>query len=139
MRKRLIVLLVGLTFLLLGGSLAIRLIIPIHRINEDNIKRIKEGMSESEVEALLGAPPGDSSAGGRVVHYADGGTHPFMRMEGPGLKFFKMAKLHAVEWVGDVAAVKVWFDASQRVFKVVPGRVIGEYTFLDRLRRLLPW
>jgi hypothetical protein len=136
MRKRFVLLFVSLTCLL-GGALAIWLASPTHRINEANIKRIKEGMSESEVEAILCVPPGNYSRGGRVILYADLGTSPFMGQERPGLKFFEMKELHAVEWVGNEAAVKVWFDENQRVFNVVPGRVVGAENILDRIRRWL--
>lgn len=34
---------------------------PSHRITEENIRKIQAGMSVADVEAILGAPPGDYS------------------------------------------------------------------------------
>jgi hypothetical protein len=138
MGKRLRVLLLGLGLFLPCAWLALLVFVPGDRINETRIRHIREGMTETEVTALLGTPPGWPSTPGSLIQYAERGSPAFLGKERPGLKLLKIKDLHAVEWVGDRDAVKVWFDDQDRVVAVVPGKVLGaQESLLARIRRWL--
>jgi hypothetical protein len=58
MRRRL--LLVAVALLLLGGAgMSLWLTTPKHRITKANIDHIEKGMTQEEVETVLGTPPGN--------------------------------------------------------------------------------
>ncbi len=105
---------------LVGAAVALRPPRPRHNITAAQVAAVRVGMSRADAVACLGAPPGDYSRGRTVVDFSwtlDGGD----------------------AWVGDEAAVKLWFDAEGRVAQRAVGTVFGwrEDTLLARIRRLL--
>src|SRR5579859_6594788 len=72
MRKRLLLFLVCLVSVLLAGYVTLRLTAPPkHRITWDNICAIKKGMTQEEVESILGVPAGVYSSRPRVGLYPE--------------------------------------------------------------------
>jgi hypothetical protein len=124
MTKRRLLLTVGfLAMVAVMGWLALWLNSPRHRINEDTVKLIKNGMTQGDVEAIFGIPPG---------HYTDGGFYFDHSLHNPPTQDRK-------EWVGKDVAVDVFFDASGKVLRVDHFRVTrsGNEPFLAKLRRWL--
>jgi hypothetical protein len=99
--------LVGLLALGAGGLLCQR-----SAINRSNAERIKDGMTRTEVEALLGGPA-------RV----EGGSYPLC-MCGPP----------PTEWATPSLLVCIWFDANDRVCLC---RLHHDESPLDMFRRWL--
>jgi hypothetical protein len=130
MRKRPLLLCLALLALVgLSGGLLVLLTHPRHRINQESYERIKEGMTLEEVEAILGGPPGNYTRG----RY---GMLPYLALP---LKPLPRV-LH--EWLGEEAAIYVWFDLEGRARETGLQKVLGvkgEPSLLDRLRHLLPW
>lgn len=122
MRRRLILSLVGVNLVLLGSWVTVWLALPKHRINAESITQIKAGMSKQEVETILGAAPGDYSQG----------------MAGVWLCGRGWQAAEQLAWLGDEAAVRVYFDAEGRVLGVLQGGVMRSNESLrDKLRRWL--
>jgi hypothetical protein len=116
-RRRTLLILVCVISVLLAGYAGLWLTAPRHRITLENILAIREGMTEAEVEATLGARAGDYSG---LKH------EEFLRSLGE----------HGKIWVGDHASVCVHFDKNGLVIGKNYG--IGEYvSFLTKIRRLL--
>src|SRR5689334_9145814 len=66
-KKRLLLFVVGPGLLVLGGFLL--LLWPSYDpINRENFEKIKEGMTEEDIVANLGLPPGNYSNGPRCLH-----------------------------------------------------------------------
>jgi hypothetical protein len=135
-RKRLLLILGCLATVLLAGYGTLRLMAPQHRITKENIAAIKEGMTEAEVQALLGVPAGDYSSkqtGGVFIL----GDRPWADsfFAGPDIVERDGGKF----WVGDETSVWVRFDDVGQVVVVWPGRFIanGNESFLTKLRRWL--
>ena len=114
--------------ILLGGAAVTALAFwlcspPAHHINGASIDQIQPGMSESEVEKMLGGPAGDYSGGRTVVGVLDisvsvGGS-------------FK-------EWVAEEFAIGVSFDEHGKVVYATPLHVVPTgASFFERLRRQL--
>jgi hypothetical protein len=76
-----------------------------------------------EVEAILGIPPGDYTTTGPPMLPSD----PNGDVPGWHTK---------ADWLADQAAVRVYYDADNRVLFVM-GVTGSRESFLDRLRRLL--
>src|SRR5438874_7970559 len=88
------------TAALLGLGVSLIVLTPQHRrsgITQENFERIKEGMTEEEVEEILGGPPGT---------YTD---RPIIVFES-GVMFRRW-------WVGEegIVTIEVTFDEPQRV------------------------
>jgi outer membrane protein assembly factor BamE (lipoprotein component of BamABCDE complex) len=86
-----------------------------------NIAKIQDGMTRTQVEAILGGPARDDSRGGLVV-YLDGDS---------------VSHANPNEWIGEDQAVTVHFENDH-----VSGRRVGlvarsEEGVLARLRRWL--
>jgi hypothetical protein len=95
-------------------------------ISKANFARIKPGMSQAEVEATLGGPPGDYRTPRAGWFYP------------PVTDDFLEARWE--EWAGDRALIDVAFDEQDRVLGahfLAPEPSPAE-SFLDRLRRLWP-
>jgi len=68
MKRRELLLVAGLLIVAAAvGYMALRLSSPRHGINEESIKLIQKGMTEAEVVAIVGLPPG---------HYGQEGILP---------------------------------------------------------------
>jgi hypothetical protein len=103
------------------GYLALWLSASRHRINQESIKLIEIGMTQSEVEALLGAPPGNYSVGGISAHAIP--PPPYRRED----------------WIGDECAVDVYFDSSGNVIGVSVNPVfkVPRESMVAKIRRWL--
>jgi hypothetical protein len=124
MRKRLLALLLCLSFLFL----AIAFFLSRPRVNRESYGKIQVGMSSREVECIFGAGPGDYRTG--PVH-----LHSVKQLALAGIFPAGEAK----KWYGDDGHFAVWFDDKGVVtYKhMVPGfRVGGFSSFLYRLREL---
>lgn len=124
MRLRFIYVCLGLlsfyVFLWLNG--------PPYRITYESFARIKEGMTEKEVESIFGVPAGDYETKKRPPlpnhHLLTPTTVP----------------CEVKVWKGNGLTICIWFDAGG---KVLDSRSVGwvseesSETFLDKLRRLL--
>ena len=117
--------------LVLAGLLLTLLPRPGAGITPASYERIRVGMTEKEVEAVLGVRPGDYS-GGRAYFPASP-----RRPGWPPLGSGRRETLRM--WAGDEVAVYVWFDdGGQAVDKMLrPLRPDGGPW--DHLRGLLPW
>jgi len=150
-RKRLLLILGCLGLLLLAGYATLWLTAPRHRITEENIEAIKEGMTEKEVEAILGAQAGDYSSKQTGGQFAEieviiipapraqpvGKTRSiFTGFTGPD---FVKSRGGGKYWVGEETGVWVRFDEAGRVAEIWPGLSTpsGNESFLDKLRRWL--
>jgi hypothetical protein len=108
------------------------LLVPRSRINLENFKQIKEGMSQGEVEALFGGPPGD---------YANW-PHPkrinqFVALVLQGNDDDMVHRF----WLGEEGVVKVVFDSHARVISAefFPSDDLGEARFESPSKRFMNW
>lgn len=99
---------------------------PAHRINPHTGMKLRVGMTQSQVEAVFGVPPGDYSSeppGERVRARGDG--QPGLRRE---------------DWASDEGGAVVYFGPDGRVADltlwVAPG---GTMTPRERLRKWWYW
>ena len=124
MRRRRLLLTVGAVALLgvAGFAMFIWLISPTPGVTLENFRRLLEGMSTTDVEALLGEPS-------KVRESLRGTTRC---------------------WQGEEVGIDLLFDADRVLFGIAvppqpPGRFgLAEYirvdeSFLDRIRRWLHW
>jgi SmpA / OmlA family len=70
-------------------------------INEDRFQQIRPGMTEGQVEAILGGPSGDYS------------TEPIVWAS--GMQRLPWNPERAQAWTGNEGIITVWFDADGRV------------------------
>jgi len=117
-------LLLGLAILAtaVAGSMVLLLTAPRHRINEDSVKLIQNGMTQAEIEVVFGVPPGDYSSGGLRVYWEE-----------------PQKRLDRKEWTGDAVGVEVFFDPSGKVQAVDQYQVFPfpSEPLLAKLRRWL--
>jgi hypothetical protein len=99
-------------------------------ITTDKYERVQIGMTRMQVEAIMGAPPGDYRRPGGLL-----GNRKLREPADPNVR----------TWVGDTLTVMLLFDDQGRVLAklifggpCLPGAA-PEPPILDRLRRLLPW
>lgn len=119
MRKRLLILLVCLVSMLLAGYVMLWLTTPRHRITLDAIEAIDVGMTEKEVEVILGAPAGNYSSLNSVEAAELLGCY-----DKPGDK----------RWVSEKLCVGVRFDATGKV-TTFDWYHYHNNSFLAKLRR----
>jgi hypothetical protein len=98
---------------------------PRHRINRDSFERIRDGMTEKEVESILGRPAGD---------YSSGCTFVFDAYHGPPDKWvWRQPK----RWTGDNGSISIYFDDGKvEKTRFQPVFVMPE-TPLQKFRRWL--
>jgi hypothetical protein len=106
------------------------------RINEDAYEQIRAGMTQTDVEALLGAPPGD--------YCSDELTAAFSRVICIKSRVFEHdADGREVTWGADGASLTVCFSACGTVaakhyaVRTVGGRI--PLSAWERIRRWLGW
>jgi hypothetical protein len=90
---------------------------PRHRINRETYLKIRLGMTQAEVETLLGVPPGDYGLGqGWVVDYGVYGSIYWMDFE----------QRHPTKWVGERMAIRILFDKNRGATAISADDVFRE-------------
>jgi hypothetical protein len=116
----------GLGFLACLGLLSLLawwITLPTHQITEENIAKIEMGMTEVEVESVLGVPAGNYARQRTEMDFMIG-------------RRLRALSPHCKDWIGDEAGVRVAFDANDRVEWLQPGVIILiNETALEKLRR----
>jgi len=107
----------------LGAILAAALALSRPTPLEERVGRIRAGMSGAEVDAVLGAPPGDHT---RYVTYVRHGG--IRRADSP-----------IMEWDYDEGCVDVRFGPDGRVEDVTYYPNSDPPSVWDRVRHHLPW
>jgi hypothetical protein len=107
-RKRLLV----LTGVVLAAAVSVPAALELHAyrhklargrlIDEAHFDRIKHGMSQAEVEAILGGPPGDFTTGA-VIH-------------DPGIAVLSGPLVRVEAWTGNEGQILVCFDQQGAVW-----------------------
>ena len=121
MRRRRVI--VGFVVLAAGGLAAVALTLLRPTPLEERVRRIQTGMTLAEVEAVLGAPPGDHT---RYVMYVHSGG---LRRNTDPMK----------EWDWDEGCVDVRFGPDGRVEDVAFHPNAKPPSAWDRLMWHLPW
>jgi hypothetical protein len=115
---------------------------PKDRLNEKGFDLIQKGMTQKEVEAILGVPPGDYSNGAVAMTPEVGSGLMF----GPGI----MVSIHeylrdttpredgccANFWIGNEQAIQVTFDSDGKTVYTQFFAVYIPRTYLEKLRRM---
>ena len=116
--------------LVLAGAVAFVLWPAPDRITKENLWRIHNGMSQTEVVAILG-PPGDYRTG-PTIDSGDGGG---AILWGEGLLDHPI--VDHLEWVGDTQNIKIWFEAgTERVEQIsLNANHRLEESLVDRFHR----
>src|SRR4051812_18243169 len=91
--------LVSILFGLLAGTLALWLTSPGHHITPERFEHIEVGMTQQEVETVLGGPAGDYSWG----------AEPWVESS-KTMELLLCRVVRTQTWVGDDAAIEVGFD-----------------------------
>jgi hypothetical protein len=99
---------------------------PAHRINPYTAMKVRVGMTQRDVEAIFGAPPGDYSSGPAADHpQAPENRRPDLRRE---------------DWTAEEGGAVVYFGPDGRVADftlwIAPGR---ETSQLEHLRKWWYW
>ena len=128
MTRRAPLFLAAALFTLVLAGVGWRIVRPKPVITPERVRLIQEGMTQREVEALLGGPPGDY-AGGYSVHYRRGGV-------GDDDSNFS----DGTNWWGREGMIQVQFNAEGRVedwgyYSANSERRLG---FWAQLRAMLP-
>jgi hypothetical protein len=104
-------------------------------IAQANYERLREGMTLDEVQAILGDPAGD---------YTGGQCEPLSR---PLISISQSKNIRVIprpvtrrQWISDQGCICVGFTQGGQICRKAFLPVERQYTtFLDRLRRVLPW
>jgi hypothetical protein len=99
---------------------------PKPRINQETLDGIKVGMTLSEVEATIGAPPGDYGVGKGEIEFWTGREPPRGKLRND----YKA-------WLGQTGAICVWFDANGKAADYEVFDVYREHD--SNFDRLLAW
>ncbi len=138
LRRRLLLMVIGIAgFAVLGAGLIACLTSPGDRISRASYNEIKAGMSEQEVQVLLGGPAGDYTGGRYCIPMLMGGCRLCTDELYGNLADVRLR----LEWTGSKGAVWIGLDEHGKVmqkfhFPVVPVDRSGE-TLLAKLRRWL--
>jgi len=101
--------------------------LPGHRITRVGYKQITAGMTQSEVEAILGVPPGDY-AGGKA-------RHPTLELPpGEGSPLWRRE-----DWRSNEASIAVFFDPDGVVVNKVGTWWASEASWSDRVLQWMGW
>jgi hypothetical protein len=115
---------------------------PGCRINQDNFDQIREGMSQADVEAILGVPPGYHGTR-RAVVSPRRELHPAIFTQGGITVTLDAGEVTTKGWVGDDGAILLTFDAAGRVIhKSIPEVDYPDPDppgLIERLRSWLGW
>jgi hypothetical protein len=100
---------------------------PVHRINQDTVEEIKEGMTVKEVEAIFGVPAGDYTT--RPVLIFPLGAPPYRPW------FYKNP---AKSWDSNEASILIHFNDAGRVEDAFVCPVLNwDESWWDKIRRWL--
>ena len=121
-RRRLVVCLVVGAALGLAGLWGLSVPAPKPGVRHENFNRLRLGMTESETQALLGEPTWSTPGGN------------FKRSEWLDKRSEYVAVVLYADSGDGSKLVYAHFITEDEAFTVS-----GEDTFLDRLRRLIPW
>jgi hypothetical protein len=100
------------------------LVPPHHHINRDSFEKIRRGMTQAQVEAILGVPPGDYSFGAKIA--PQGRQRPLP------------IGVREEEWWADEEGVVVAFNEDRLVIEC--WRSLGARPdLLERIMRRLGW
>jgi len=98
--------------------------LPRHAISKQNIAMIRPGMTQKQVEALLGGPPGDYGPES-VASESHGISIP-------------LPSERDEAWIAGFTAVSVRFGEDGRVVSVQEfARLVGEETWTEKVQRWL--
>lgn len=129
MRKRIPILLGGILAILLAGWLMLWMTRPPeHHINSDGFGKLRKGMTESEVEAVLGVPAGD---------YATGPIRLNVNVLGYIPDTYFVFRVAEKKWVGNEAIIEVWFENGRVEHTRIMGVFVRSESFPAKLRRWL--
>jgi hypothetical protein len=133
MRKRLPVL-VGVLFVLVAGAGLVtvwfRSCFLSNSINLENFAKIQPGMSESDVEAILGGPAGNYSSG----NYSSG----WVKTKSPLRVWTGWPPPVEKAWITDEGCIVVLFDESGKVMSAQFWEpIVLEESLLEKVRRWL--
>jgi hypothetical protein len=98
---------------------------PQTQLKLDSFDKVREGMTLSEIEALVGGPPGIYCSGGVTGTYCQG-----VPVKGVELAKEGMSR----EWVAESRSLFVAFDENNTATYVVTGTPVRQRRFLDRVR-----
>ena len=123
MTQRRLVVLAAVALALPAGGVTWYLTRPEPVITAERARSIQAGMTESEVEALLGGPAGDY-AGGAIVTYARGGVGAD-----------ETGYHQGTNWWGREGVIQVQFSKEGRVESAAyyPARSVERVTLWERL------
>lgn len=115
-----------------GGSLVLwKLFAPKHRINQEGYEKIKVGMSQDEVEAILLVPPGNYTGNPEF----DKKTFRFFFVK-KHKEDFGNKPIQELEWLAREYAILVFFDnTGQAVLKYSTPMIPEEASLLEKIRR----
>jgi hypothetical protein len=113
--RKLLVVLAGLVVVAAAGAIVLWPRQEPSRVTYENFKRIKNGMTHQEVEALLGGPPGDYTSS-PVAEMVSGAQWR-----------------NSTPWVGDDGAIYVWFEEDRVWFMDFYDVVRTKQTPVDNL------
>jgi hypothetical protein len=123
---------------LAAGGLLLALLVPLAaplrrqvHIDRAACDRVKPGMSEAEVEAVLGGPPGCYTGWRYTAYTAMGGT-AMTNLLTPGGHHFR-------DWQGNEGCIMVGFDRDDRVVEVIFKDYSWYWRLQDCLRDLRRW
>jgi hypothetical protein len=122
--RRLLLWLAGVALIGLGVWIVAGALRPRHNISQAGFELIRAGMTEREVETILGGPAGD---------YTHGRVDPSECI--PSGEWL----LDGKEWVGNESIVTVAFDEEGKVLHAQIREVPHLPSLWQRLRNLLPW
>jgi outer membrane protein assembly factor BamE (lipoprotein component of BamABCDE complex) len=135
-RKRLLLILGCLA----AGLLAVFWTLPLKTFRNDKItlgsrEKIRVGMTEREVETILGGPAGVYAPVRNTGEYCVSGFTPSSVAMVSGKNLIQ--RQGGKEWVGETTAFLVQFDQNGKVSTFMAGLAIPNESFLDKLRRWL--
>ena len=136
-RRRLLLVSGVLALIAVAGYMALWLTAPRFRISEESAKLIKKGMTQAEVEAVLGVPPGDYS----VTHRGNQTIHHFNEIGLTGDPWRDKLPLgyQRKRWLSEGWGIDVLFDPGGNVEGLRNIIAVGktEVSLLARIRRWL--
>jgi hypothetical protein len=133
MRRRVLLSVSILAVLAIGIFVGGWLLQPKPRIDQESYDRIKVGMTLAEVEAIIGAPPGDYGVGtGEIEVWFT------WEVKTGDVHWPRLPAGERKEWLGQQHAITVWVNAAGKVVDHSMPPVFREYdSTFDRLLGML--